>query len=820
MFVHVRIIWVFYVYNISMKNFKKIELLAPAGNMEALNAAVCGGADSVYLGLDKFNARRGADNFNLSNLKLACDYAHLHSVRVFLTFNIIVFEEEFKSALNMAIQAANCGVDAFIVQDIGVAQYLSNYIPSVPVHISTQMNIHDVYGIDIAKNIGAKRITLARELSISQIKDICKRAKEENIEIETFAHGAICVCYSGQCLMSSMIGGRSANRGTCAQACRLNYQLINSNLNFDKKNLSLQEDKSSYLLSPKDLCTIEILPELLDAGVSSIKIEGRMKSCDYVYTVVSTYRKALNRLYEQGKENYYVDDEDLKSLKEVFSRGFSTAYMHNKRGNEIMSYKRPNNRGVNIGRVDYIDKNKIKIKCKCDLFSGDILEIWTKHGRCSLNVDSNTKMQDNFAIFQINKSFMDYKDVRISDRIFRLRSANQVFTSNTLTPKIPVYCNVQMLIGKPLYMSFSYNDHSVLVEGDIVEAAITKSISADDIKEHVGRCGQTPFFIDDIEVELDDGVGISFSKLHNLRKQGLKKLEDQILSSWKKKKQDINHPKKYQSTTIKDKFQPKVCAIVTNPENSHAVKKSGIDSIYVPLLNYKRGGALYSGKRRDEAGQTPYVKNCILMQGIINDSQMQDEKIVFCDNIASVFNALSKNIDIEIGPHIPVVNCASVKYFENLGVKRIWLSPELSFEQIKDITLCSNKVSFGLYVMGPTELMITKHCHLMSLGDCDQNCSKCNRRKTSHSLLDRKSYMFPVFTDNKGRGHIYNSIQLDLCHCLDDLIQAGIDSFMIDTTFMNAEDCAHAIGRAKKALTSSVEKSKNTTTGHLFRQVL
>lgn len=203
----------------------EIEILAPAGNMDCLNAAVCAGANAVYMGLDHFNARRGADNFTLETLKTACNYAHLHDVKIYLTLNIIVFEQEFQRAINIAVQAANAGVDAFIIQDIGIARAVAQYIPDVPIHISTQMNIHDEFGLRAVAALGAKRVTLARELSLKEINAICIVADEIGVEIETFAHGAICICYSGQCLMSSMIGGRSANRGTCAQACRLNYEL-------------------------------------------------------------------------------------------------------------------------------------------------------------------------------------------------------------------------------------------------------------------------------------------------------------------------------------------------------------------------------------------------------------------------------------------------------------------------------------------------------------------------------------------------------------------------------------------------------------------
>ena len=266
-----------------------LELLAPAGSMESLHAAVTAGADAVYLGASQFNARNSADNFTLESLKVACDYAHLRGVKVYLTLNTVVLPSELPDALELARQAFRAGVDAFIVQDVGIAAEISRTLPEARLHISTQMNIHDKDGLRAVAALGAKRVTLARELSLEEIAELAKLANELGIELEAFGHGALCICYSGQCFMSSLIGGRSANRGRCAQACRLPYTLHNRAL---RKNLPAPGE---HLLSPKDLCTVELLPELIKAGVSSLKIEGRMKSPDYVKNVVGVYRSVLDR---------------------------------------------------------------------------------------------------------------------------------------------------------------------------------------------------------------------------------------------------------------------------------------------------------------------------------------------------------------------------------------------------------------------------------------------------------------------------------------------------------------------------------------------
>ena len=269
---------------------KNVELLAPAGNMECLHAAVKAGADAVYLGAGHFNARRGADNFSLENLAEACDYAHLRGAKIYLTLNTVVLPSELPDALELARQAYRCGVDAFIVQDIGISIELSRIMPDVEVHVSTQMNIHDEDGLRAAAALGATRVTLARELSLAEIARLHELAEELGVELESFAHGALCICYSGQCFMSSLVGGRSANRGRCAQACRLPYELHNRAL---RKTL---DAPGEHLLSPKDLCTANLIPELLHAGVASLKIEGRMKSPEYVQAVVGVYRAVVDRV--------------------------------------------------------------------------------------------------------------------------------------------------------------------------------------------------------------------------------------------------------------------------------------------------------------------------------------------------------------------------------------------------------------------------------------------------------------------------------------------------------------------------------------------
>lgn len=309
-----------------------IELLSPAGDFECLVSAVQNGANAVYFGLDKFNARVNGRNFEDEELVKAIKYAKLRNVKTHLTLNILIKNKEFEEALKLVEFAYNSGIDAVIVQDLGLAKKIMELFPKLEVHSSTQMTIYNLDGVKEIEKLGYSRCVLARELSIVEIKNICKNT---NIEIEVFIHGALCICYSGQCLMSSLIGGRSGNRGKCAGTCRLPYSLLKDG----------QEQEKGYLLSSKDVCTLDILPELIEAGVKSLKIEGRMKSKEYVGIVTSIYRKYID-LAESNQE-YLVDEKDREMLMQIFNRGgFSTGYLKGKLGKNMMYTKRPNHIGT------------------------------------------------------------------------------------------------------------------------------------------------------------------------------------------------------------------------------------------------------------------------------------------------------------------------------------------------------------------------------------------------------------------------------------------------------------------------------------------
>lgn len=847
-----------------------VELLAPAGNLAALHAAIGAGADAVYLGLEAFNARRGADNFTMETLEEACAYAHVRGAKVYVALNTVVLPREVADALECARQAYRAGADAFIVQDIGIASELVRTLPEARLHVSTQMNTHNAAGIRAAAQLGAARVTLARELSVPEIEALAREALALGLEVETFAHGALCVCYSGQCFMSSMIGGRSANRGMCAQACRLPYELHNV---AQRKALPAPGE---HLLSPQDLCAVDLLPALVRAGVSSFKIEGRMKSPEYVGAVTAVYRAVLDRVLAaegegsaegaEGAEDVCATPDERDALAASFSRGFTTAYLEGKRGNDIMSYQRPNNRGQFIGRVEDVSAGRALMSPSVKLHAGDVVEFWTKKGHVAVTLDSEPMEIDGMLAIPLEGKA---RTVRPTDRVFRVRSAEAALRDDALAPRVPVVGRVTLAMGRPLAMEFSpaapdgaKGDHlegvartvatrlarraseagapfAGYAEGPVVDAARTKAVSAEDVRAHVDRLGSTPFELVDLSIELDEGVGIGFSAIHHCRAAALESLTNALLEGTQKR--PLPRVKDREPVCGEPAKASLVAAWATNPSCAHAAERAGADVIYVPALNYRRGEATVAGQLTGSSGHLSWPQQRVIALPVVDHdacgssreavvgydvwSEVERGKPVLVESLGALHRAASVGALPEVGPHLPVTNPLALHVLHDYGVTRAWLSPELTLRQIEDVAAAS-PIELGVTIAGYQELMTTEHCLLMSQGPCDQRCSACARRKSPHFLKDRKGFEFAVVTDLFGRSHLYNSVPLDVVPSLPDLLAAGVSSFMVDTTLMNGEETYNAVSRAVRGLRvaqhdgNTLAKLPDTTTGHLFRGVL
>lgn len=513
---------------------KKIELLSPAGNFESLKYAVQNGADAVYLGLNRYSARASAENFNTERLSEAISYAHVRGVKVYLAINTLMDDYEIGQAVELATEADKMHVDAFIVQDIGLSQKLRKKVKA-PLHASTQMTIYNEEGLKILKELGFSRCILSRELSIQEIAEIC----EKNImEIEVFCHGAICISYSGQCLLSSAIGGRSGNKGMCAQPCRLKYSILKNN-----KEVS----SPAYRISPNDLNTLPYLKELIGTGIDSLKIEGRLKSPEYTGLVTAKYRKALD-IIKDNSNIYHYTQKDISDLSVMFSRGSFSSYHHlNKMPFSDITYKTSGRQGIKCGEIikPKIAPIQSKKKSSPDIFDlkvklteviskgdgitigdtddgGKINSIKTVNGNNILTAKSGDTVTLNIAgsltkpIKPNTNIFKTYDDALFNE-----------IKNSTMNENRNVLVTVSIVIKKdePILLTISDSIREIKVQSNMKpEEAKTRAITKDDVEKQISKFGNTVYKIDCINIELDDNIFIPMSELANIRREAIDKL--------------------------------------------------------------------------------------------------------------------------------------------------------------------------------------------------------------------------------------------------------------------------------------------------------
>lgn len=504
------------------------EILAPAGSMEALRAAVFAGADAVYLGGGRFGARAYADNFTDQALLEAIEYCHIYGVKVYLTVNTLFRDAEIKELYSYLAPLYEAGLDAVIVQDLGVMVYIHEQFPNLPIHASTQMSITTKYPYKLLEKYGVTRIVPARELSMEELEQL--KSGADVPEVEVFVQGALCYCYSGHCLMSSMLGGRSGNRGRCAQTCRLPYTLC------EEDGKSIIEQKGKYLLSTKDLCGLEAVPELIHVGVDSFKIEGRMKKPEYVAVCVRSYRRVVDA-YVNGNLSNFLIETCKNEMAEVFNRGgFTDGYYHQKNGKNMMSIHAPGNEGVCIGVVENVRQNKLEIRLSMDVAKGDILIL--KGGKEPVTLTCNADRKKNSRlILNAPKNHEQNK----GKKVFRMRSAmlEEELNKYVITDRqLPIEGKAEFLVGKPAHFTVSRKcgnqEYQVTVEGTIVESASKNPLTIEIVRDKIGKTGNTRYYFDKLDVDVSENVFYSLKELKELRRNAIRQLEDIICGqSWR-----------------------------------------------------------------------------------------------------------------------------------------------------------------------------------------------------------------------------------------------------------------------------------------------
>ena len=493
---------------------KKVEILAPAGSYESLKAAVAAGADAVYIGGSRFGARAFADNLEEASLLEAIDYVHLHGKQIYLTVNTLLKEREMEQELyEYLLPYYRQGLDAVIVQDIGVLKFVREQFPNLPVHASTQMTITNVSGAKFLESLGVERVVTAREMTLPEIAEI---AKETTLEIESFVHGALCYCYSGQCLYSSLIGGRSGNRGQCAQPCRLPYKV---------------NGKTSYVMSLKDMCALELIPDLIEAGIYSFKIEGRMKKPEYVAAVTSIYRKYVDLYLEKGRAGFHVTKEDKEILMDLYNRGgFHSGYYKTWNGKEMLSLKRPNHAGVPAVQVLKQQGKEVKIKALVDLHKGDILELPDQENyTLGKAVEAGTTTSISVKCKKPLSKGMIWNRTRNEELLCMLRE-------QIVERKVQEKINGKLILssGNRAKLELNYGGIHVCLEGAEVQEALNQPMESGRIEKQMRKTGNTGFVFDHLDIELEGNIFVPMQALNELRRQGIEKLETAILTQYRR----------------------------------------------------------------------------------------------------------------------------------------------------------------------------------------------------------------------------------------------------------------------------------------------
>ncbi|MBE8950086.1 MAG: U32 family peptidase [Quinella sp. 3Q1] len=775
-----------------------VELLAPAGSFDALKAAVEAGADAVYLAGEKFGARAYAENFAGEQLLKAVEFAHLRGVAVHVTVNTLIADSELDEFAAYIKFLRRANVDALLIQDLGAAAIAKNIAQEIPLHASTQMTIHNLAGVKALAELGFSRAVLSRELTLEEIKKICGASP---IETEIFIHGALCVCWSGQCLMSSLIGGRSGNRGRCAQPCRLPYELVDAS----GKNLL---NAGKYLLSPKDLNTLELLPQLIKTGVTSLKIEGRMKRPEYVATVVKVYRDALDKNFSTA--------EDRRKLAQIFNRDFTTAYLEKNPGKNLISDMKPNNRGVLIGRVVEVGRDKIILKLREKISAGDQVEIWIKvGGRVTFTVED----------FELRGELCTVKaptrGVRIHDRAFKIFDAEltaeaRKYFSGAPVKKIFVAAEVVAKLNEPLTLTMTDSDgNSATAQTNfIAEPAKNRPLTLETLKNQIGRLGNSIFALEKISAELDENLMIPISELNDVRRRVVEQLETLRLKKFEREKISAPAEKIFEPCAVD---ATKLVAQVDTLEKLKVALDAGADEILFggetftnqPVKNisaaiefvHKRGKKIFWATprllREDEPFDLP-----------------AEVDAVYVHNLATLNLAKKFNAPIRTDFSLHVFNSATINFLKNLGVDGVTLSPELNLTQIKSLAKKSC-LPVECIVHGRQELMISAYCVLGSfLGGLDKKiCPRVCRTK-NFFLRDRLGELFPVVTDQFCRMHILNAKTLSMIEHRADF--DGVARIRVDCRALTLEEIAQVV-RAYKFGGAEIE---NFTRGHYFRGVI
>lgn len=741
----------------------KIELLAPAGSYEALEAALRAGADAVYLGGEKFGARAYADNLDRDRMIEAIQYAHLHGKQLYLTVNTLLKNREMERELyDYLAPYYEAGLDAVIVQDLGVLNFVRREFPGLPIHASTQMTVTGTESARLLKEAGASRIVTARELSLEEIKAIYDAT---HIEIESFVHGALCYCYSGQCLMSSMIGGRSGNRGRCAQPCRLPYQVWR-----DGKRLN--SEKTAYPISPKDMCTVSILPEIIEAGVYSLKIEGRMKKPEYTAGVVEIYRKYLDR-YLAGERRPAVSREDYQTLLDLYNRdGFHESYYKMRNGREMMALR-----------------NEKKAVSGEDIRSARNEELFSRIRKAYLEEKRQEKIKGTLSLFS----------------------------------------------GCPAILEIEYGNNHVTAEGPEVQEASNRPLEEERVRRQMMKTGETEFVFESLDIFMGENIFLPMQQLNELRRTGLELLKNQILVPYERKLpfdgERIETPgiQAGRGPAGSSDLEPRLSAAVATREQLDAVMRaSGLTGIYIDCGIFPKQNFAEQVCAAVEEGKKHGKKIYLMLPHMVRDRELDGRKESFaglCEKGLEGFlvrnlesYGILKGMGLEhravLDANVYTMNSESQSFWKNRGIARDTVPLELNQ---KEIRFRDNRDS-EMNVYGYAPMMISVQC-------IQKNLDKCNHQCAVLTLVDRYQKKFHAVCNCEFcYNTIYNALPMSLLQEAEEVKRLGISKYRLTFTTESGAETKKIVRAFEMAYLRGEKTDRNllpaeVTKGHFNRGV-
>lgn len=805
---------------------KKIEILAPAGSYESLVAGINGGADAIYIGGSQFGARAYANNLDENDMLRAIDYVHIHGKNIFLTINTLLKNEELENKLyNYLVQYYKQGIDAVIVQDVGVLSFIHKHFPDLPIHASTQMTLTMSNGVKVLENMGVTRLVTSRELNLSEIRNM---RQTTNLEIESFVHGALCYCYSGQCLMSSMIGGRSGNRGRCAQPCRKQYKL-------KEGNKTISQSNDPYLLSPKDICTLSMIPELIDAGIDSFKIEGRMKRPEYTAFITSRYRKYVDLYLGLGKEKYkqYLNEnnqefqQDMAHVMDIYNRGgFTTGYYNTHNGKNMLSLDRPNHNGVLVGEIIQVKGNKAKINLKEDIYAQDLLEIRENNaGVYEYTVKDNHNSKENVIAkftpnLPVKKGQMVYrtKNQQLLDKI-RAEYIEQ-------TNKVKVRAIFHGKVGKPMVLTLSKDDVTVQVYGGLVENALKQPMKEEKIRTQLSKTNATEYVFEALEIEVDDNIFIPIVEMNELRREGLAQLEYAITQQYRRKHEEDGN----QLVTEKavGMNSTKIIAHILNPQLLDTIASiEEVDCIYMDMGEVEFSEIEFIAKKVKSQEKQFFLVMPHIFRKETYDTFLKNRHAIFHSYMDYIDGYVIKNFeeydflitDLFVPPskiildyNVYTMNKESKAFYEQLGIDHSTASVELNYSEWKELG-CSDS---DIIVYGHLPLMVTAQCLL-------KTTKGCTKKEEVLHLEDRQQKQF--YVKNYCRycyNVIYNSQPLFLLNNDKEIKNLNPKGIRLNFTFESEKEVLQILKAYTQVYKYGRESSfelKEYTKGHFNRGI-